>query len=86
MARAGVEMTTAFTREMATGEELDLRWLGPGLIGEKVERSARWAEDVKALPSRGRGSAGGGPLHGKHIDELRAEGETESWGVKHKGR
>ena len=75
MARAGITMPSAFEMQMPTGEVLDLRWLGPALVAEVVGRTARWAEDAKALPAR---SAWGGPVHWRHIEELMAEEEQET--------
>ena len=84
MARAGMTMPSALELQMPTGEVLDMRWLGPALVSEVFGRAARWMEDARALPALPARSAWGGPVHWRHIEELMAEEESETWSLKHK--
>ena len=49
-----------------------------------VARTASWTADALAPPSLGKRSAWGGPAHWRHIEELQAEAETDTWGITHK--
>ena len=51
MARAGIDIPSAFELKMPTGEVLDMKWLGPALIGDKVkaERQGGWRTRRRCL-------------------------------------